>query len=123
MQRGVLKFPFGISNVKTIDANETEIFTNPMETELDIVTNTTQSHLEQFVDVFPNPVSSALNIQSNELAIEQITLTNMAGQVIETKIVNNYQTELYMQNLPNGIYTLSIKTNKGFIHKKVSLLK
>ena len=118
-----MKFPFGISNVKTIDANETEIFTNPMETELDIVTNTTQSHLEQFVDVFPNPVSSALNIQSNELAIEQITLTNMAGQVIETKIVNNYQTELYMQNLPNGIYTLSIKTNKGFIHKKVSLLK
>ena len=124
MQRDVLKFPFEISNVKTINANEVEILTNPMQTELNVIsTNTNQLDLSQLVHVFPNPTSNVLNIQSEDLTIEQITLTNIAGQVIETKMINNYQTELYMQNLPNGIYTLSIMTNKGLIHKKVNLLK
>ena len=124
MQRGVLKFPFEIINVKAIDQNEMEILINPMYTELSVIaTNTNQLHLEQFINVFPNPVSNILNIQSEDLTIEQITLTNIAGQVIETRIVNNYQSELYMQNLPNGIYTLSIMTNKGLVHKKVNILK
>ena len=123
MQRGFLKFPFEISNVRTIDANETEILTNPMQTELDVVTNTNQLNLGKFVNVFPNPVSDVLNIQSEDLMIEQITVTNIAGQVVETKTVNSSQTELYMQNLPNGIYTLSILTEKGLVHKKVNLLK
>ena len=70
-----------------------------------------------------NPVSDVLNIQSEDLMIEQITVTNIAGQVVETKTVNSNQTELYMQNLPNGIYTLSILTEKGLVHKKVNLLK
>ena len=124
MQRGVLKFPFKIINVKTIDANELEVLTNPMQTEIDVIaTNTNQSYLAEFINIFPNPVSDVLNIQSEDLTIEQITLTNIAGQVIETRIVNNYQSELYMQNLPNGIYTLSIMTNKGLVHKKVNILK
>jgi len=123
MQRGFLKFPFEISNVKTIDANEMEILINPIQTEIDIATNTNQLNLEQFINVFPNPVSDILNIQTEDLIIEQITLMNIAGQVIETKMINNQQTELYMQNLPNGIYTLSILTDKGLIHKKVNLLK
>ena len=73
--------------------------------------------------LFTNSTTGCTSDASEDLTIEQITLTNIAGQVIETRIVNNYQSELYMQNLPNGIYTLSIMTNKGLVHKKVNILK
>jgi hypothetical protein len=124
MQRGFIKFPFEIIDVRAIDALEQELSINPLATDITLIaSNTNQLYLESFISVFPNPVSDVLKIQSEDLIMEQIILTNIGGQVVKSEIIHQHQAELYMQNLPNGLYTLSILTNKGLVHKKINIVK
>jgi hypothetical protein len=55
-----------------------------------------------------------LSIETDDI-IEQVTLTNAVGQVLKTDKSNL----LLMDNIPMGIYIISVKTDKGFLSQKV----
>ena len=85
------------------------------------LSNTTISHVEQIIDISPNPVQEILHITSKESFIQQVTLSSITGQVILTqqKALSQNTTQLDLRNLPNAIYLLTITTNKGFFTKKI----
>ncbi|HEY9113885.1 MAG TPA: T9SS type A sorting domain-containing protein [Bacteroidales bacterium] len=70
------------------------------------------------INIFPNPVTSQLNIQS-EVGIEEITLVNAFGQVVFSKQINDAQTMLNTSSFNFGIYFIKIKTQKGVVNKKI----
>ena len=72
------------------------------------------------VSVFPNPTNSnKINIQAG-IAIDEIDLFNLNGQLIQqikNPIFNNENYSL--DNLKQGFYFLKIESNNQFITKKV----
>jgi hypothetical protein len=74
---------------------------------------TSASGYEQIeIDLFPNPVSNDLTIQSNQM-IENVSVLNIAGQIV--KQFNMSQNNQYpLSDLPNGTYLIHITLqNKG----------
>ena len=60
--------------------------------------------------IFPNPASTALNIQS-ELTIETINVHNTLGQtVLSLNNINNNTTQINTRDMENGVYIISIIT-------------
>jgi hypothetical protein len=69
--------------------------------------------------IYPNPSTSIINIESDE-NIKTIQLTNLIGEVVILKSgLNSNKIEISKNNLPAGIYILTISTAKGPITKKV----
>lgn len=70
--------------------------------------------------VYPNPSNThAINIQS-EIAIDEITILNLNGQLVQQ--INNpeSQNNIYVvANLPQGFYFLKITSNTQSVTKKI----
>jgi hypothetical protein len=69
------------------------------------------------VNVFPNPVSQALNVQAAS-KILNLTLNDMQGKEL-IKISNS--NVLNLEDLPNGIYILSIETEDGIAIRRIQV--
>lgn len=123
LQRQDTLYPFHIGNIKVIDNQAQPILVSPITSVMTITTGTNAINLEPLVTVFPNPVANTLTVRTSDLVIKNVTLRSLSGQVVQSEIVNNTQTQLYMQNLPNGIYTLSVQTDKGQVFKKITVLR
>lgn len=67
------------------------------------------------VTVFPNPTSDLVYIQA-ESEISSILLMDLSGKLI---LNNQLNTVVKMDNLPNGIYLLTITTAQGTITKRI----
>jgi len=88
--------------------NETEVSTNTPE----LVA----------LQLFPNPVKDLLHIKTTE-SIESIDVFSQIGQlVISRQFTNTFETNLDMQNLPNGIYTVRINAGNKLITRKIAKL-
>jgi PKD repeat protein len=70
------------------------------------------------VSVFPNPVKDVLNIQGTA-NIEEVTFTNMVGQVVLTLKADNANVTINTSDMKSGVYNLRIKMADGFINKKI----
>ncbi len=78
-------------------------------------------------EVFPNPLSNSQSLQLNitvETAFDaQVKLFTTAGQLIQSEKrrfeVGYSSQNLSVSNLNNGIYILTIESEKGIINKKV----
>ncbi|HIO72175.1 MAG TPA: T9SS type A sorting domain-containing protein, partial [Flavobacteriales bacterium] len=71
------------------------------------------------VNVYPNPASDALYIQSVE-EIEQITISNMLGQEVYSELRNGHYVKLSTVGIiPNGIYLVTVKTTGSLQVKKI----
>lgn len=72
------------------------------------------------VDVYPNPVWDEIHIVSTENKQIEISVTDMLSREIinmKKEILNN-ETQINVSDLPNGIYFVNVKTNKGVsVHK------
>lgn len=72
------------------------------------------------ISIYPNPVIDFVYIKTNGSKIESINLINLTGRVVySNQNVNNYLNKISMNNLPNGMYFLRIKTKSGFKTYKV----
>ncbi len=79
------------------------------------------NYYNQFVSCYPNPVTDVLTIIADQLLnIEYIELFNVAGQKIEiAETVFSNTTQLNLQNVTSGIYTVKIITDKGIVVKQI----
>jgi hypothetical protein len=68
--------------------------------------------------VYPNPATSQVTIESNEI-IAEIRLLNLTGQLIMSRSMNDLQGTISLSGLPTGLYILQIKSESGM--KAVSL--
>lgn len=70
--------------------------------------------------IYPNPISSELNIQLNNTNVSKIELVSIAGQVLET--ITNLSTEtihLNTDRLENGVYLINLYRVDGIATHKV----
>lgn len=70
------------------------------------------------LDVFPNPFSDNLTVQSSE-DNAQVSLYSMAGELIFSQAINQGTTSLETSNLVDGMYLLKISYQKYQISRPV----
>ncbi len=119
------EFELGIENVRLISVEEEEILTNPSSTRMlvgDGTTGTRDLAWQQELEIFPNPVSKDLHIQSPRLAMEKITLFHSTGEKIEEYRKVGQAFTWSRADLPNGTYWLQIETAEGVLIEKLSLI-
>lgn len=73
-----------------------------------------QNDTNEIVKVFPNPTNDIININFGQV-LDQATLrlTNVLGQVVSEKTINNLESTTYNINEPNGIYFLEIENQNN----------
>ena len=64
------------------------------------------------VNIYPNPASRFINIESAE-AISEVVIYNVVGQQVITRTVNANTTQLDLSNLAIGTYTMAIRSANG----------
>lgn len=71
------------------------------------------------ITVYPNPTSDVLNIVSQRVQVESISLTDATGRSVLSSKINSNDEELNIGHLPKGIYILTIKVDGKEITKKI----
>ena len=74
--------------------------------------------LDNLVTISPNPAKDMANIVSNENIIN-ISVKNIAGQMVLNTNVNSKSHKVDLSNLAKGVYIFTIKTEKQTITRKV----
>lgn len=72
------------------------------------------------VRLFPNPVMDQLTIQAEDLTFESVRIFDAQGQILTVQPVSASTTfSMDVSHLSSGVYILEIRTESGFIIKKV----
>jgi len=114
-----------ISDVRMITNVETERLANTPPTDILVSTITSTNNLTAattYVNVFPNPAKTNLNIQSND-EIQSISLYNLAGQEIKSIQLQDLNTQLNIQNLAQGVYILKVQTTQDINTQKIQIVR
>jgi Secretion system C-terminal sorting domain len=74
-------------------------------------------------NIYPNPTNGTININFGQV-LDQATLklTNLLGQVVSSKTVNNIESTTYELNEPNGIFFLEIESQNS-VRKVFKIVK
>ena len=77
-----------------------------------------ETYLPDEIEVYPNPILSAINIA---LSVDDATykLTTVNGQILQIGKLLNGHNSLKIPELSKGLYFLTIKTNIGLVTKKI----
>lgn len=77
---------------------------------------------EQLVfELYPNPASTHLTVQAKSI-IQNITLVNTLGQLVYAKeMINASQVTIPLENLPKGMYYVSVTTPQGNTTKPLNV--
>ncbi len=76
------------------------------------------------ISVYPNPTTEYFKIRlPEELEGSNITLTNILGEIILEKEINNSNEKVYVNNLAKGIYFYSIINANKLIETKKLIIK
>lgn len=114
-----------ISDVRMITNVETERLASTPPTDILVSTITSTNNLTAattYVNVFPNPAKTNLNIQSND-EIQSISLYNLAGQEIKSIQLQDLNTQLNIQNLAQGVYILKVQTTQDINTQKIQIVR
>lgn len=85
------------------------------------LTFSTPNPLAKTFDIFPNPVSDILYVKFETTIPNQIQLYAMDGKLLQTHQINPGKTnaELYVGNLPDGLYLVSVRYADFISNQKV----
>jgi len=75
--------------------------------------NTDPINLERILEIYPNPSSDYLIINSNVLKVNKITVHNVLGQFIETTEINTNEYRYDMEKIASGVYFFEIILENG----------
>ncbi len=76
---------------------------------------------EPEISIYPNPVSSILHIDSPDDIIISATMLDMLGRIVYNTHVGDYNYEINVLDLKNGIYFLRINLNHGIITQRIQV--
>lgn len=76
---------------------------------------------ENSISIYPNPTNSFVNIESSDENINQINVYDLFGRLLKSKKAFNNIEKIDIQELPNAVYLVEIKTDKG--SKSVKIVK
>jgi hypothetical protein len=111
----------GSINIASNDPNET--FTLNVSVDVSTSTSTLGSLLSSQIQLFPNPTSGNVSLRFNgSFEDVSIQLFSIDGKFIERKDIGmaiNIEEQLLMQELPNGIYFIEVKTKQGTSVKRL----
>lgn len=90
----------------------------PILAEDDTISTLSDPDLERFVRIFPNPVNEEVNINCG-YRIKSLQIIDQAGRIVRQAEpgANNYKCDL--RGLANGVYMVTLTTNRGTITKKI----
>lgn len=98
-----------------IQNNKTECNSIP-EVEAQCQLSITEADISQALSVFPNPVSSTLQINTSKtISFEKATVYSILGE----KILETSEKQLNLENLSEGIYFVKVETDQGSVTKKI----
>ena len=79
-----------------------------------------QNEISKFY-IYPNPTNGIVNISSRNQKIEQINVYDITGRLLKYQKGNSDSEIISIQDLPNAIYLLEVKTDTG--PKTVKIIK
>ncbi len=65
------------------------------------------------LEIYPNPTNNLVNIASDVIVGEQLTLTDLNGKIVTNLIVSENLTKIDVSNFAKGIYTLRASNYVG----------
>jgi len=82
-----------------------------------------ESTLEARTKVYPNPAKQNVTLSSDEALINEVVIYDVNGREVKRFTIEaSNKTVLDLEGISNGMYTLSIHTDKGNIVKSLSVL-
>ncbi|MES2836861.1 MAG: SMP-30/gluconolactonase/LRE family protein [Bacteroidota bacterium] len=97
-----------------VDSNK--VFTNPTTAPAIVGIATFKN---SNISIYPNPVHNKLTI-SNALAIDEVTITTIAGvTVYSSKINNDANTEIDFSEMPIGVYLIELRNKNTNYRTKI----
>jgi uncharacterized delta-60 repeat protein len=78
------------------------------------VSEISESISESTANIYPNPTTALVNIQTNE-KIETIQIFNSIGELVQQENTSNFS----VADLPNGIYFIHLKTSERVITQRL----
>lgn len=73
------------------------------------------------VKIHPNPTKDIINIEIENTDIQSITVLDLSGRVLKSINTQNNKTNINIQDLPNAMYLMQVKTKIGT--KTVKVIK
>ena len=69
--------------------------------------------------IYPNPVAGELKVSFDAKSAATVELVNVAGQVIASKVANEFVTSFNTASLDAGVYFVNIKVAEGTYTQKI----
>lgn len=79
----------------------------------DVPTKVEEDIIASDFEVFPNPVSTTLNLKHRETEPFAVKLFDSSGRVLINQVLQPSETVLDIGHLKSGIYYLSLESNRG----------
>jgi hypothetical protein len=74
----------------------------------------------EYFKIYPNPVSEKIFVNSTDkINIKTIQVIDLLGKVKISKDVNSYETEIDLNELPQGVYLIQLKSENKTITKRI----
>ncbi|MFA8299406.1 MAG: T9SS type A sorting domain-containing protein [Hyphomicrobiales bacterium] len=113
---GKVTITFDTKGVNVVKIGEAEIKVDIKNVGIDNIL------AEDMYKVYPIPCKNHLTIRlSSGINIEQVTIYDLQGKTVKKE--NQTSTTISTEGLSNGLYMLSVQTNKGTAYKKIIIRK
>lgn len=105
-------------NALLIDNSAKQLPIELRQTSVGITTSTQDYGWSNTIQVYPTLVDNTLNIDSKDLLIQKLTITDALGRIIHIKKPLENTVSIPLSILPQGLYFVHLETEKGIIARK-----
>ncbi|GEM_PF-2836158 len=98
------------------DATTNQVYQS-VSIKLSTITDVKPATINNLVDIYPNPATEYLFVES-EYSIERLIILDISGREVNTLHPNQSRYSIPIQNLESGIYIIKGNTRKGEFIKK-----
>jgi Secretion system C-terminal sorting domain len=109
---------FKTENQIAINNNAQELPIQTQTTNASVTTSINDTYLAQSVQIYPNPVSDNLTIETQDLKIKEVAILDLTGRIIQSYKTDNNRLEIPLNQQVAGSYFVKIMTDKGTVVKR-----
>ena len=85
-----------------------------------------EKKLSDLINIYPNPTSTAFQIETQQpVSFTKVVIYDLTDRMIRVFRMKSPATSFISGNLHlgQGIYILAVETNKGWVHKRLEIVK